>query len=117
MGAACHATATAAAAAATAAAAAAAATAAATATAATAATFFSAPSTGLNAIQQLAAIHQPSSGGKDLYSAAASVLEKRRGSKTKTGLDVVAQRLDQILDNANDPNRPPPDLALLSQIC
>ena len=48
---------------------------------------------------------------------AGSVLERRQGKRTKTGLDVVAQRLGQLLDADKDPNRPPPALALLSQIC
>ena len=48
---------------------------------------------------------------------AGSVLEKRRQKRSKTGLDVVAQRLDQILDANKDPNRPPAELAMLSQIC
>jgi hypothetical protein len=51
---------------------------------------------------------------QDLFSAA-TALESRAHVKTKTGLDVVAARLDQILDRAKDP--PPGALDLLSQIC
>jgi hypothetical protein len=55
--------------------------------------------------------------GKDLFSAVDEFEQRQSTRKSKTGSDIVAKRLDQLLDNAKDSNKPPPALALLSQIC
>ena len=56
-------------------------------------------------------------GPASLFAAGNLLARRKRGTKLNTGLDIVAQRLSQIVASTKDPNRPPPDLALLSQIC